>query len=116
MTRDGRSHALLTHAGRAHTHETRPRYLGPLQKGYPPLWYMRNPVTAAMERMHTIIVGSFDGLAVAVPRYRAAWEEHQGAGGKTAQGDDPMIGLVVNLVVADTDEEALAAAQPAWEK
>jgi alkanesulfonate monooxygenase SsuD/methylene tetrahydromethanopterin reductase-like flavin-dependent oxidoreductase (luciferase family) len=69
-----------------------------------------------MEGMHTIIVGSLDGLAVAVPRYRAAWEEHQGADGLTAQGDEPMIGLVVHLVVAATDDEALAAARPAWEK
>ena len=91
-------------------------YLRPLQKPYPPLWYMRNPVTAAMEGMHTIIVGSLDGLAVAVPRYRAAWEEHQGADGLTAQGDEPMIGLVVHLVVAETNEEAMEAAKPAWEK
>jgi alkanesulfonate monooxygenase SsuD/methylene tetrahydromethanopterin reductase-like flavin-dependent oxidoreductase (luciferase family) len=77
---------------------------------------MRNPVTAAMEGMHTIIVGSLDGLAVAVPRYRAAWEEHQGANGVTAQGDAPMIGLVVHLVIADTNDEAMAAAKPAWEK
>jgi alkanesulfonate monooxygenase SsuD/methylene tetrahydromethanopterin reductase-like flavin-dependent oxidoreductase (luciferase family) len=69
-----------------------------------------------MEGMHTIIVGSLDGLRAAVPRYRAAWEEHQGAGGRTVQGDEPMIGLVVHLVVAETDDEALAAARPAWEK
>src|SRR5438093_6293836 len=77
---------------------------------------MRNPVTAAMEGMHTIIVGSIDGLAVAVPRYRAAWEEHQGAGAVTVQGDAPMIGLGVHLVVADTDAEAMRIATPAWEK
>src|SRR5258705_552626 len=82
----------------------------------PPFCYMRNPVTAAREGMHTIIVGSLDGLGVAVPRYRAAWEEHQGRGTKTLQGEDPMIGLVVHLVVAETDEEALEAAKPAWEK
>ena len=69
-----------------------------------------------MEGMHTIIVGSLDGLAVAVPRYRAAWEEHQGSGRLTVQGQEPMIGLVVHLVVAETNEEALAAARPAWEK
>jgi alkanesulfonate monooxygenase SsuD/methylene tetrahydromethanopterin reductase-like flavin-dependent oxidoreductase (luciferase family) len=77
---------------------------------------MRNPVTAAMEGMHTIMVGSVDGLAVAVPRYRAAWEEHQGKGVKTVQGQDPMIGLVVHLVLAETDDEALRIARPAWEK
>ena len=51
-----------------------------------------------------------------MPRYRAAWEEHQGTGALTLQGDAPMIGLVVHLVVAETDDEALAAARPAWEK
>jgi len=66
--------------------------------------------------MHTIIVGSIDGLAVAVPRFRAAWEEHQGVGARTVQGDEPMIGLVVHLVVADTDEDAMRIARPAWEK
>jgi alkanesulfonate monooxygenase SsuD/methylene tetrahydromethanopterin reductase-like flavin-dependent oxidoreductase (luciferase family) len=69
-----------------------------------------------MEGMHTIIVGSLDTLAAAVPRYRAAWAEHQGADGLTAQGDEPMIGLVVHLVIAETDGEALAAARPAWER
>src|SRR4029453_16636489 len=88
----------------------------PLHRPPPPLWYMRNPVTAAIEGMHTIIVGSIDGLGVAVPRYRAAWEEHQGKGTTTIQGQEPMIGLVVHMVVADTDKEALALAQPAWEK
>ncbi len=116
IIREGLSHDQLTYAGRFHSFENLPMYLRPLQKPYPPMWYMRNPVTAAMERMHTIIVGSIDGLAVAVPRYRAAWEEHQGVGTQTVQGDEPMIGLVVHLVVADTDEDAMRIARPAWEK
>lgn len=77
---------------------------------------MRNPVTAAMEGMHTILVGSLASLPESVTRYRAAWAEHLGTGALTAQGDEPMIGLVVHLVVADTDAEAIAAATPAWEK
>jgi len=116
IIREGLSHDQLTYAGRFHSFENLPMYLRPLQKPYPPLWYMRNPVTAAMERMHTIIVGSIDGLAVAVPRYRAAWEEHQGAGTLTVQGQEPMIGLVVHLVVAETDADAMRIATPAWEK
>src|SRR5437879_6366095 len=102
IIREGLSHESLTYAGRFHSFENLPMYLRPLQKPYPPLWYMRNPVTAAMEGMHTIIVGSIDGLAVAVPRYRAAWQEHQGSGTLTVQGHEPMIGLVVHLVVAET--------------
>jgi alkanesulfonate monooxygenase SsuD/methylene tetrahydromethanopterin reductase-like flavin-dependent oxidoreductase (luciferase family) len=116
IIREGLSHDELTYRGRFHSFEKLPMYLRPLQTPYPPLWYMRNPVTAAVEGMHTIIVGSLDGLAAAVPRYRAAWEEHQGTGALTVQGEAPMIGLVVHLVVAETDDEALAAARPAWEK
>jgi alkanesulfonate monooxygenase SsuD/methylene tetrahydromethanopterin reductase-like flavin-dependent oxidoreductase (luciferase family) len=116
ILREGLSHDHLTYAGRFHRFDKLPMYLRPLQKPYPPLWYMRNPVTAAREGMHTIIVGSIDGLAVAVPRYRAAWEEHQGSGALTVQGHEPMIGLVVHLVVAETDDEAMRIARPAWEK
>jgi len=116
ILREGLGHDQLTYAGRFHSFDNLPMYLRPLQQPYPPLWYMRNPVTAAMEGMHTIIVGSLDGLAAAVPRYRAAWEEHQGSGARTVQGQDPMIGLVVHLVVAETDAEAIRIATPAWEK
>jgi len=116
ILREGLSHEQLTYQGHFHSFDQLPMYLRPLQQPYPPLWYMRNPVTAAMEGMHTIIVGTLEGLSTAVSRYRAAWEEHQGAGTRTVQGQDPMIGLVVHLVVADTNEEALAAAKPAWEK
>ena len=116
IIREGLSHDHLTYAGRFHSFENLPMYLRPLQQPYPPLWYMRNPVTAAMEGMHTILVGSLGSLPGSVERYRAAWEEHQGVGRKTIQGQDPMIGLVVHLVVAETDEEALGIAAPAWEK
>jgi alkanesulfonate monooxygenase SsuD/methylene tetrahydromethanopterin reductase-like flavin-dependent oxidoreductase (luciferase family) len=116
ILREGLSHEALTYAGRFHSFEQLPMYLRPLQTPYPPLWYMRNPVTAAMEGMHTILVGSLDSLAPSVVRYRAAWEEHQGAGARTAQGQEPMIGLVVHLVVAEKDEDALRIAGPAWEK
>jgi alkanesulfonate monooxygenase SsuD/methylene tetrahydromethanopterin reductase-like flavin-dependent oxidoreductase (luciferase family) len=116
IMREGLSHDRLTYTGRFHSFDNLPMYLRPLQKPYPPLWYMRNPVTAAMEGMHTILVGSLDSLAPAVTRYRSAWAEHQGADVLTAQGDEPMIGLVVHMVVADTDAEAIAAATPAWEK
>jgi alkanesulfonate monooxygenase SsuD/methylene tetrahydromethanopterin reductase-like flavin-dependent oxidoreductase (luciferase family) len=95
ILREGLSHDELTFAGRFHSFEHLPMYLRPLQKPYPPLWYMRNPVTAAMEGMHTIIVGSLDLLGAAVARYRAAWEEHQGAGRLTVQGQEPMIGRAV---------------------
>jgi alkanesulfonate monooxygenase SsuD/methylene tetrahydromethanopterin reductase-like flavin-dependent oxidoreductase (luciferase family) len=116
IVREGLSHEQLTYAGRFHRFDHLPMYLRPLQQPYPPLWYMRNPVTAATEGMHTILVGSLDTFAPAVTRYRAAWDEHQGVGARTVQGHEPMIGLVVHLVVAETDAEAIRIAAPAWEK
>jgi alkanesulfonate monooxygenase SsuD/methylene tetrahydromethanopterin reductase-like flavin-dependent oxidoreductase (luciferase family) len=116
IVREGLSHDQLTYAGHFHRFDHLPMYLRPLQQPYPPLWYMRNPAIAAAEGMHTILVGSLDSLASAVTRYRAAWDEHQGAGTRTVQGQEAMIGLVVHLVVADTDEAAIRIATPAWEK
>lgn len=116
ILREGLSHGELSYEGRFYRFDRLPMYLRPLQEPYPPLWYMRNPVTAAMEGMHTILVGALESLPAAVARYRAAWEEHQGPGARTRQGQEPMIGLVVHMVVAETDEEALAAARPAWER
>jgi alkanesulfonate monooxygenase SsuD/methylene tetrahydromethanopterin reductase-like flavin-dependent oxidoreductase (luciferase family) len=116
IVREGLSHDQLTYAGRFHRFDHLPMYLRPLQQPYPPLWYMRNPATAAAEGMHTIVVGSLDSLAPAVTRYRAAWDEHQGVGARTVQGEEPRIGLVVHLVVAETDDEAIRIATPAWEK
>jgi len=116
IIRAGLSHDQLTYAGRFHSFENLPMYLRPLQTPYPPLWYMRNPVTAAMDGMHTILVGSLESLGPSVQRYRAAWEEHQGSGALTVQGHEPMIGLVVHMVLAETDAEALRIARPAWEK
>ena len=52
------------------------------------------------------------GAAAIAPPGRST----RAADGLTAQGQAPMIGLVVHLVVAETNEEALAAARPAWEK
>jgi hypothetical protein len=80
IVREGLSHDQLTYAGRFHRFDQLPMYMRPLQKPYPPLWYMRNPETAAIEGMHTILVGSLDSLPGAVVRYRTAWEEYLGPG------------------------------------
>lgn len=112
----GLSHDALTYNGRFHRFDALPMRLHPLQKPYPPLWYMRNAETAAMEGMHTILVGSLESLGAEVPRYRTAWEHYQGVGALTVQGEEPKIGLVVHMVVAETDDEAIRIATPAWEQ
>ena len=115
IIREGLSHDELTYKGEFYSFEELPMRLRPKQTPYPPLWYMRNVETAAIEGMNTIIVGSLDSFEANVKRYREEWEKHQGVGALTAQGTTPKIGLVVHLLLAETDEKAIAQAKPAWE-
>ena len=115
IIRTGLSHAELTYHGEFYSFDQLPMRLRPKQEPYPPLWYMRNVETAAIGGMNCMLVGTMDGFEANVRRYRELWAQYQGAPGLTLQGTEPKIGLVVHLVLADTDEEALAVAEPAWE-
>ena len=115
IIQEGLSHDQLTYEGEFHRFDDLPKRLRPIQKPYPPFWYMRNVETAAIDGMNTIIVGSLDGFEVNVKRYREEWERHQGVGALTVQGTEPKIGLVNHLLLAETDKEAQADAAPAWE-
>ena len=112
---NGLSNDVLTHKGEYYEFEQLPMRLRPMQQPMPPFWYMRNVETAAIDGMNTIIVGGLDGFEANVKRYREEWNKHQGVGSLTAQGTVPKIGLVVHLLLADTDTEAMAQAKPAWD-
>lgn len=112
---EGLSHDELTFHGRFWEFDRVPMRLRPRQQPHPPLWYMRNPETAARGGMNCIIVGSLDTFEANVIRYRRLWDHYNGAGSLTRQGTVPKIGLVVHVLVADTDAEAVEAAGPAWE-
>ena len=116
IIRKGLNTDALTHEGQFHSFDALPMRLQPIQRPYPPLWYMRNAETAALEGMNTVIVGTLDSLRREVVRYRRVWAETHGDGTLTAQGQEPKIGLVVHMVVDETDDAAIAVAAPAWEK
>lgn len=115
IVREGLGHNSLTYQGEFYSFDDLPMRLRPKQAPYPPLWYMRNVETAAMSGMHTIIVGNLDSFGANVRRYFQLWEEYQGPGATNVQGEQPKIGLVNHLFVAETDEEAARIAQPAWD-
>jgi alkanesulfonate monooxygenase SsuD/methylene tetrahydromethanopterin reductase-like flavin-dependent oxidoreductase (luciferase family) len=112
---EGLSHDELTFHGRFWDFDRVPMRLRPRQQPYPPLWYMRNPETAARGGMNSIVVGSLDTFEANVIRYRRLWDTYNGEGSLTRQGTVPRIGLVVHVLVADTDAEAVEAAGTAWE-
>tara|TARA_Y100000590_G_scaffold462650_2_gene627328 strand:- start:1137 stop:2282 length:1146 start_codon:yes stop_codon:yes gene_type:complete len=112
----GLSGANLTYSGKYYSFDDLPMRLEPSQNPYPPMWYMRNVEIAAQQGMNSIIVGTLEGFEPNVRRYRQLWEQHQGPGFTTRNGDEPKIGLVAHLVLADTDAEAAKLAAPAWDK
>jgi alkanesulfonate monooxygenase SsuD/methylene tetrahydromethanopterin reductase-like flavin-dependent oxidoreductase (luciferase family) len=115
IIREGLSHEVLNYEGRFHSFDELPMRFGPIQSPHPPMWYMRNVETAAIEGMNSIIVGDMESLKTQVPRFHEEWERHQGGKTPTLHGSEPRIGLVVHMVVAETDEEAISIAKPAWD-
>ena len=116
VVREGLGNDSLTYQGEFYNFDDLPMRLRPKQDPYPPLWYMRNVETSAVNGMHSIIVGNLDSFQANVERYFQLWDEHQGPGALNAQGEEPRIGLVNHLYLAETDDEAVAIAQPAWEQ
>lgn len=115
IIKQGLSHDELTYQGTFYTFDTLPMRLRPQQQPYPPMWYMRNVETAALDGMNTVIVGSLDSFEMNVKRYHELWEEYHGIDARTAQGTVPKIGLVNHIVLAETEAEAVAIAKPAWD-
>ena len=116
VVKAGLGNDSLSYQGEFYNFDDLPMRLRPKQNPYPPLWYMRNVETSAVNGMHSIIVGNLDSFQANVERYFQLWEEHQGPGALNAQGEAPKIGLVNHLYLAETDAEAAAIAQPAWDQ
>ncbi|MBT5109333.1 MAG: LLM class flavin-dependent oxidoreductase [Rhodospirillaceae bacterium] len=115
ILRKGLTNDSLTHEGRFYQFDDVPMRLHPKQKPHPPLWYMRNPETAAREGMNCVVVGSINDMEANVRRFHRVWDETQ-IGGLAAQADmKPKIGLVMHAVIAETEAEAIRVAEPAWE-
>ena len=116
VVKAGLGNDALTYRGEFYNFDDLPMRLRPKQDPYPPLWYMRNVETSAVNGMHSIIVGNLGSFHANVERYFQLWDEHQGPGALNAQGEAPKIGLVNHLYLAETDAEAGRIAQPAWEQ
>jgi alkanesulfonate monooxygenase SsuD/methylene tetrahydromethanopterin reductase-like flavin-dependent oxidoreductase (luciferase family) len=110
----GMTEKTLSFAGEHFRFDKVPMAIAPFQKPHPPLWYgVHSPDAAeraARKGLHTV---SLDGPAetkISADRYRAVWRE--------TRGDAPLpkLGLGRFIVVADTDEAALALARRAYPK
>lgn len=102
----------LTFEGEFYRVERQPMILRPVQKPHPPLWYgvtlPSNAAWPADNHVNIVALGLRDNTAAIVAAYREA---------RRTKGFDPeetLIGLSRHVVVADTDEAALAIARRAF--
>jgi alkanesulfonate monooxygenase SsuD/methylene tetrahydromethanopterin reductase-like flavin-dependent oxidoreductase (luciferase family) len=111
----GLSSDTLSYEGSFISFDEVPMRLRPLQRPYPPFWYMRNSTTSAQRGMNCLFTGTLDQVEANVLRYRKVWAETWGEGAPNAQGRQPWVGASIFLVVAETDEEARRIGEPAYE-
>jgi alkanesulfonate monooxygenase SsuD/methylene tetrahydromethanopterin reductase-like flavin-dependent oxidoreductase (luciferase family) len=96
----------LTFHGDTYHFDDVPIMLRPLQQPTPPMWHPGNFVHAAENRMNTVVVGPVPMVADQVVKYRAVCESAGWSGGD--------VGGISNVIVAPTDEEAVALARRSW--
>ena len=110
----GRTEKTLSFAGEQFRFDKVPMEIEPMQKPHPPIWYgVHSPEAAeraARRGLHTINLDQTAETRACSERYRAVWRE--------TRGDAPLpkLGLGRFIVVADTDEAALALARRAYPK
>jgi alkanesulfonate monooxygenase SsuD/methylene tetrahydromethanopterin reductase-like flavin-dependent oxidoreductase (luciferase family) len=114
----GLTHERLTFEGRYYRYHHVPMELRPLQRPYPPLWYPTHvPESvsyAARHGYHFVGLGPAAGVRPLVDRYRQTWEAHRHEPGRlNGHVAAPKVGILRQVCVADTDDEAWAATRAA---
>lgn len=103
----------LDHRGRFFAFDDVPMTLRPQQRPHPPLWYGTNSLPSvercARDRLNMVTLLAGERMQQMVAGYKQAYAA---SGGVAA--DMPLIGVGRHIVVADSDEEALAIARPAF--
>jgi len=102
----------LDFAGEFYKFDKQPMVLKPLQKPHPPLWYgitlPANAAWPAENHVNVIALGLRDSTSTAIKAYRDTRAKH---------GFDPngtLMGVSRHIVVADTDDAAMAIARRAY--
>jgi alkanesulfonate monooxygenase SsuD/methylene tetrahydromethanopterin reductase-like flavin-dependent oxidoreductase (luciferase family) len=108
----------LTFEGRHYRYDDVPMELRPLQQPYPPLWYpAQSPESVgyiARQGFNFVRLGPAAFARQPVADYWTTWAAHRQEPDRlNAHVEAPRVGIVRQVVVAETDEEAAAVAQAA---
>ena len=111
----GLTHKTLNFRGECFCFEDVPMELEPLQKPHPPVWYGVHSVVsaerAARQGLNIVSLDPADKTRTFTDRYRDVWRETQGDDKKA-----PLIGLGRFILVAESDDAAVAIARRAYPK
>jgi alkanesulfonate monooxygenase SsuD/methylene tetrahydromethanopterin reductase-like flavin-dependent oxidoreductase (luciferase family) len=115
----GLTNSRLNFAGTHYRYSDVPIELHPLQKPYPPLWYpTHNPESvqyAARHGYNFVGLGPAAGVRHHVDAYWQTWEAHRHDPNRlNGHVAAPKVGILRQVVVADTDDEALRVTRPAY--
>ena len=112
--RKGMCNEVLNHAGEHFEFREVPMTLKPVQAPYPPLWYPSfseaGAEFAAREGTHFMSLGPPSLITNLMARYRSV-----AAASGTGDNDALKLGAMRQIYVAETDEQALAVAKPAYD-
>jgi alkanesulfonate monooxygenase SsuD/methylene tetrahydromethanopterin reductase-like flavin-dependent oxidoreductase (luciferase family) len=108
----------LSFAGKHYQYSDVPMEVHPFQRPYPPLWYpTNNPDSiqyAAQHGYNFVALGPAPVVRNLVDRYRETWELHRDDPARfNGHVAAPKLGVVRQVLVTETDDEALAAARAA---
>jgi alkanesulfonate monooxygenase SsuD/methylene tetrahydromethanopterin reductase-like flavin-dependent oxidoreductase (luciferase family) len=114
----GLTTSRLTFEGEHYRYRDVPMELRPYQKPYPPLWYpTHNPESvlyAARNGYNFVGLGPAAAVRALVDAYWQTWKLHQHDSGRlSGHVATPKLGIVRQVVVAESDDEALATAKAA---
>ena len=114
----GLTQRKLTFAGKHYQYHDVPMELVPYQQPYPPLWYpTHNPESvlyAARHGYHFVTLGAAAHVRELVDMYRQTWEMHRHDPDRlNGHVTAPRVGILRQVVVASTDDEALEATRAA---
>ena len=111
----GLTNDRLTFEGRHYRYDDVPMELRPCQQPYPPLWYpTHNPESiqyAARHSYNFVGLGPAGAMREHIDLYRKTWEAHRHDPGRlNGHVTSPKVGILRQVVVGETDDDARAAA------
>lgn len=110
----GMTEPVLTFQGRFFSFDSVPMEVVPHQKPHPPIWYgVHTPESAeraARRRLRVVSLDALDATRASFDAFRRTWKEMWG------DAPLPLMGLGRFVVVAETDDAALAMARRAYPK